>query len=96
VKGTHLGIMWTDERGQILTAFGDTFGAGWTGFGSGSPVDPVKVDWRSNTLARSSDHDPAKGMSFDFVPAQPLPPTLRTSQSPACQHRPYQPHSKIS
>jgi hypothetical protein len=44
--------MWTDERGQILTAFGDTFGTGWTGFGSGSPVDPATVDWRSNTLAR--------------------------------------------
>jgi Domain of unknown function (DUF4185) len=71
VKGTDLGIMWTDERGQIFTAFGDTFGAGWTGFGSGSPVDPVKVDWRSNTLARSSDHDPAKGMSFDFVTDRP-------------------------
>ncbi|MDQ3827388.1 MAG: DUF4185 domain-containing protein, partial [Actinomycetota bacterium] len=26
VKGTDLGIMWTDERGQILIAFGDTFG----------------------------------------------------------------------
>ncbi len=31
VKGTDLGIMWTDERGQILAAFGDTFGAGWAG-----------------------------------------------------------------
>jgi D-arabinan endo alpha-(1,5)-arabinofuranosidase len=67
VKGTDLGIMWTDERGQILTAFGDTFGTGWNGFGSGSPVDPATVDWRSNTLARSNDHNPANGMSFDFV-----------------------------
>jgi hypothetical protein len=31
VKGTDLGIMWTDDRGQILIAFGDTFGAGWIG-----------------------------------------------------------------
>jgi Domain of unknown function (DUF4185) len=67
VKGTDLGIMWTDERGQVLIAFGDTFGAGWKGFGSGSPADPVRDDWRSNTLARSSDHNPADGMFFDFV-----------------------------
>ena len=71
VKGTDLGIMWTDERGQILIAFGDTFGAGWTGFGSGSPVDPATVDWRSNTLARSNDHNPARGMFFDFVTDRP-------------------------
>jgi hypothetical protein len=71
VKGTDLGIMWTDERGQILTAFGDTFGAGWTGFGSGSPLDPAAVDWRSNTLARSNDHNLADGMSFDFVTDRP-------------------------
>jgi hypothetical protein len=71
VKGTDLGIMWTDERGQVLTAFGDTFGTGWTGFGSGSPVDPATVDWRSNTLARSNDHNLADGMSFDFVTDRP-------------------------
>jgi hypothetical protein len=28
VKGTDLGIMWADERGRILAAFGDTFGPG--------------------------------------------------------------------
>jgi hypothetical protein len=67
VKGTDLGIMWTDERGQILAAFGDTFGSGWTGHGS-EVGDPAASDWRSNTLARSSDHNPAGGMSFtDFV-----------------------------
>jgi hypothetical protein len=71
VKGTDLGIMWTDERGQVLTAFGDTFGTGWTGFGSGSPVDPATVDWRSNTLARSNDHNLADGMSFEFVTDRP-------------------------
>jgi hypothetical protein len=70
VKGTDLGIMWTDERGQILAAFGDTFGTGWNGFSSGS-ADPATVDWRSNTLARSSDHNPAKGMFFDFVTDRP-------------------------
>ena len=70
VKGTDLGIMWTDERGQILAAFGDTFGPGWNGFNSGS-TDPATIDWRSNTLARSNDHNPAHGMSFDFVTDRP-------------------------
>jgi hypothetical protein len=67
VKGTDLGIMWTDERGQILVAFGDTFGPGWAGHGS-EVGDPAASDWRSNTLARSSDRNPAGGMAFtDFV-----------------------------
>ncbi|HEX6402775.1 MAG TPA: DUF4185 domain-containing protein [Pseudonocardiaceae bacterium] len=67
VKGTDLGIMWADDRGQILAAFGDTFGPGWAGPGAGFG-DPAKIDWRSNTLARSSDRNPAGGMSFtDFV-----------------------------
>jgi Domain of unknown function (DUF4185) len=70
VRGTDLGIMWTDERGQILVAFGDTFGTGWNGFNSG-PADPATIDWRSNTLARSNDHNPANGMSFDFVTDRP-------------------------
>ena len=64
IKGTDLGIMWTDERGQILAAFGDTFGAGWGGSSSGFG-DPATNDWRSNTLARSSDRNPADGMSFN-------------------------------
>ncbi|MGH3920026.1 MAG: DUF4185 domain-containing protein [Pseudonocardiaceae bacterium] len=71
IKGTDLGIMWTDERGQILAAFGDTFGAGWAGTSSGFG-DPATIDWRSNTLARSSDRDPADGMSFNnFVTDRP-------------------------
>ncbi|MGH3813029.1 MAG: DUF4185 domain-containing protein [Pseudonocardiaceae bacterium] len=71
IKGTDLGIMWTDERGQILAAFGDTFGAGWGGTSSGFG-DPVTIDWRSNTLARSSDRNPADGMSFNnFVTDRP-------------------------
>jgi hypothetical protein len=64
IKGTDLGIMWTDERGRILAAFGDTFGARWTGVESGF-ARPAVIDWRSNTLARSSDRNPADGMSFD-------------------------------
>ena len=70
VKGTDLGIMWTDERGQILAAFGDTFGPGWTGISSGF-ANPTMIDWRSNTLARSTDHNPASGMSFTFITDRP-------------------------
>ncbi|MGH3777385.1 MAG: DUF4185 domain-containing protein [Pseudonocardiaceae bacterium] len=71
IKGTDLGIMWTDGRGQILAAFGDTFGTGWAGTSSGFG-DPATIDWRSNTLARSSDRNPADGMSFNnFVTDRP-------------------------
>ena len=71
IKGTDLGIMWTDERGQILAAFGDTIGASWGGSSSGFG-DPATIAWRSNTLARSSDRNPADGMSFDnFVTDRP-------------------------
>jgi hypothetical protein len=71
IKGTDLGIMWTDERGQILAAFGDTFGGNWGGSSSGFG-DPATNDWRSNTLARSSDRNPSDGMSFDnFVTDRP-------------------------
>ena len=71
VKGTDLGIMWADDRGQILAAFGDTFGPGWAGPGTGFG-DPATIDWRSNTLARSSDRNPARGMTFtDFVADRP-------------------------
>ncbi|MBV9140248.1 MAG: DUF4185 domain-containing protein [Pseudonocardiales bacterium] len=70
VKGTDLGIMWTDDRGQILAAFGDTFGPRWAGISSGF-ANPTAIDWRSNTLARSTDHNPAAGMSFIFVTDRP-------------------------
>lgn len=71
VKGTDLGIMWTDERGRILAAFGDTFGSGWAGVSSGF-AKPATIDWRSNTLARSTDRNPSDGMSFDnFVTDHP-------------------------
>ncbi len=71
VKGTDLGIMWTDERGRVLAAFGDTFGAGWAGINAGF-ARPNAIDWRSNTLARSRDRNPRDGMSFDdFVTDRP-------------------------
>lgn len=58
VTGTDLGIMWDNGQGEILTAFGDTFGD-WAGPGGGGG------DWRSNVLLRSSDTDLSDGMSFD-------------------------------
>lgn len=58
VTGTDLGIMWDNGQGEILTAFGDTFGD-WNGPGGGGG------DWRSNVLLRSSDTDLSDGMSFD-------------------------------
>jgi hypothetical protein len=71
IKGTDLGIMWIDEHGYILTAFGDTFGARWGGVNSGF-ANPGVIDWRSNTLARSSDPNPAHGLHFDaFVTDRP-------------------------
>ena len=45
VFGTDLGVTWDNGKGQTLMAFGDTFGAGWIGFGGGGD------DWRCQTLA---------------------------------------------
>lgn len=59
VMGTDLGAMWDNGSGQILMAFGDTFGEGQVGGGQ------FGGDWRSNVLARSSDRNLADGMSFD-------------------------------
>lgn len=58
---TDLGIMWDNGAGQILTAFGDTYGNGWGGSGAG----PTQADWRCNVLGRSSDHVLGDGMLFD-------------------------------
>src|SRR5215213_1249986 len=33
--GTDLGIAWDDGQGQVMVAFGDTYGAGWSGCGAG-------------------------------------------------------------
>lgn len=70
VKGTDLGIMWADDRGRILAAFGDTFGPGWAGISSGF-ANPTRIDWRSNTLASSTDRNPTERMSFTFVTDHP-------------------------
>ncbi|MEV4619986.1 DUF4185 domain-containing protein [Asanoa sp. NPDC049573] len=63
VKATDLGIMWDNGSGQVLTAFGDTFGDAWVGPGGGG-FGPGDVNWRSNVLLRSTDTNLADGMSF--------------------------------
>ncbi|HEX6344404.1 DUF4185 domain-containing protein [Umezawaea sp.] len=62
VHATDLGIMWRDSRGRVATAFGDTYGADWTGPGAGGPAD-----WRFNTLAHSTDTDLTDGMTIDSM-----------------------------
>lgn len=63
VKGTDLGIMWSSAPDQVLLAFGDTFGSAWRGIGTHDLT--LLHDWRSNTLARSTDPNPADGLWFD-------------------------------
>ncbi|GAA4535738.1 DUF4185 domain-containing protein [Nonomuraea ferruginea] len=58
VKATDLGVMWDNGRGEILAAFGDTFGASW------QPPGANGDDWRSQVLLRSTDRNLADGMSF--------------------------------
>lgn len=70
VKGTDLGILWADDRGEVRAAFGDTFGLGWTG--PGSRAIPVLDLWRSNTLAFSTDRNLADGMRLDRFATGPL------------------------
>jgi hypothetical protein len=63
VKATDLGIMWDNGSGQVLTAFGDTFGDAWVGPGGGG-LGPGDANWRSNVLLRSTDTNLSDGMSF--------------------------------
>lgn len=63
LQGTDLGIMWDNGRGQIMLAFGDSYGKGWGGCGAG----PRDADWRSNLLAFSSDKNPANGLHFSTM-----------------------------
>jgi hypothetical protein len=63
VKGTDLGIMWDNGAGQVLSAFGDTFGDAWIGPGGGA-FGPGDLNWRSNVLLRSSDTNLSDGMYF--------------------------------
>ncbi len=58
IYGTDLGVMWDNGAGQILTAFGDTFGNTWAVPGGNGN------DWRSQVLLRSNDTTLSDGMSF--------------------------------
>lgn len=62
VLGTDLGIMWDNGAGEVLTAFGDTFGF------SHNLMCGLVGDWRSNILFRSSDRDLSDGMDIDSSP----------------------------
>lgn len=64
LKSTDLGILWDNGSGEILTAFGDSYGSGWTGPGGGAG-DPATIDWRCNLLFRSKDRNLADGMTLD-------------------------------
>jgi hypothetical protein len=64
LKSTDLGILWDNGAGEILSAFGDSYGSGWTGPGGGVG-DPATLDWRCNVLLRSKDRELADGMTFD-------------------------------
>jgi hypothetical protein len=62
VKGTDLGII-VKYQSRYHYIFGDTFGGGFV-----SMEDPnvnVNTNWRSNTMAYSSDSDPSDGIGID-------------------------------
>jgi hypothetical protein len=63
VKATDLGIMWDNGAGQVLSAFGDTFGDAWVGPGGGA-LGAGDANWRSNVLLRSTDTTLADGMDY--------------------------------
>ncbi|MFT4030186.1 MAG: DUF4185 domain-containing protein [Protaetiibacter sp.] len=58
IYSTDLGVMWDNGSGEILAAFGDTFGNTW------APPGGNGNDWRSQVLLRSNDTNLADGMSF--------------------------------
>jgi hypothetical protein len=64
LKATDLGILWDNGSGEILTAFGDSYGSGWAGPGGGAG-DEATIDWRCNLLLRSKDRNLADGMTLD-------------------------------
>lgn len=61
VDGTDLGLIWETKPGQVAVVFGDTFGKGWEAPGAGTGDQ----DWRSNTIAYSSNRDLSKGLTLD-------------------------------
>ncbi len=55
VCGTDLGSMF-DWNGKVYNVFGDTFGC---------PLSANPPNWRSNTLATTTDANPSDGITFD-------------------------------
>lgn len=67
VYGTDLGIMWDNGRGEVLVAFGDSYGREWGGDGAG----PAHADWRCNILARTTARDLDHGLPLEPVITRP-------------------------
>jgi hypothetical protein len=63
VYGTDLGSMFSHTDGRIYFLFGDTFGP---------PGPPGSGDWRSNTMACTTDSVAADGITFDGWITDPL------------------------
>ncbi|GAB4589957.1 DUF4185 domain-containing protein [Nocardia sp. IFM 10818] len=61
VDGTDLGLFWENQPGEVAVVFGDTFGKGWEFPGAGNGDQ----DWRSNTIAYSTDRDLSDGLTLD-------------------------------
>lgn len=55
VCGADLGSMF-DWNGKVYNVFGDTFGC---------PLNPNQPNWRSNTLATTTDATPSDGITFN-------------------------------
>ncbi|HEX4224520.1 MAG TPA: DUF4185 domain-containing protein [Pseudonocardiaceae bacterium] len=63
VYGTDLGIIWANRPGEVLLAFGDTYGQEWGGSGAG----PAHADWRCNFVARSTTTLLDQGLTLEPV-----------------------------
>jgi len=66
ISGTDLGISWDNGSGQILMAFGDTFGN----------CSVPGQQWRHNALLRSDDRDPSDGITISSAAPGELIPAL--------------------
>lgn len=67
VYGTDLGILWDNGNGEVLAAFGDSYGERWGGKGAGPP----DADWRCNVLCVSTATDLTDGLPLDVVATRP-------------------------
>ncbi|HVV23644.1 MAG TPA: DUF4185 domain-containing protein [Pseudonocardiaceae bacterium] len=63
VYATDLGILWDNGFGEILVAFGDSYGVDWAAPGAG----PAHADWRYNVLAGSTSRDLTRGLALHPV-----------------------------